>query len=93
MWFLSVQTVPKPNAINTSGFSSALVQCWINFPLLDGAEQLVKYYLDKEGWQVISVEFYQEVKIENYREIDEGYEYAHKAHTAGASFLFQTDLA
>lgn len=92
MWFLTVKAIPNPNSMNTSGFNSASVQCWVNFALLDGAEHLVRYYLEKEGWKVIETEFYQQINFENYQETDEGFSYAQEAHNDGISFLIQTDL-
>lgn len=93
MWFLTVQAIPKSDSLNTSGFSSAAVYCWINFPEFDAAAQLVNFYLDREGWIVTNIEFSSEVTLKNYSELDEGYQYALEAEKDGSSFLFQTNLA
>lgn len=93
MWFLTVQAIPKSDSLNTSGFSSAAVHCWINFPDFEAVVQLVNFYLDREGWMVLTIEFSHEVKIKNYTEVDEGYQYALEAEKDGSSFLFQTNLA
>jgi hypothetical protein len=93
MWFLTVQAIPKPGSLNTSGFSGALVHCWINFPDFDAALQLVNFYLDREGWIVVTNEFSHQVRVKNYTERDEGYKYALEAEKDGSSFLFQTNLA
>lgn len=92
MWFLTVNVIPNPHSMNTSGFASAIVQTWVNFPMLDGAEQLARYYLEKEGWKVVEIQFYQEVRFEHYLENDEGFKFAEEAHKDGISFLIQTDL-
>lgn len=93
MWFLTVQAIPKPETLNTSGFSSAAVHCWVNFPDFEAATQLVNYYLDREGWTVTNIEFSHEVDLKSYTEYDEGYQYALEAEKDGSSFLFQTNLA
>ena len=93
MWFLTVQAIPKPGALNTSGFSSAAVHCWINFPDYQATVQLVNFYLDREGWIVTNIEFSHEVNPKNYTEADEGFNYALEAEKDGASFIFQTNLA
>ena len=93
MWFLTVQAIPKPDSLNTSGFSSAAVHCWINFPDFEAVVQLVNFYLDREGWTVVNVEFSHQVNPKNYTEADEGYKYALEAEKDGSSFLFQTNLA
>jgi hypothetical protein len=93
MWFLTVQAIPKPDALNTSSFSRAAVHCWINFPDFDAAVQLVNFYLDREGWTVVNIEFSHQVNPKNYTEDDDGYQYALEAEKDGASFLFQTNLA
>ena len=93
MWFLTVQAIPKSDSLNTSCFSIAAVQCWVNFPDFDAATQLVNFYLDREGWLVTNVEFSHEVTLKHYKEYDEGYQYALEAEKDGSSFLFQTNLA
>lgn len=93
MWFLTVQAIPKPDSLPTSGFSKAAVHCWVNFPDAEAAAQLVNFYLDREGWIVTNIEFSHEVSLKNYKEHDEGYQYALEAEKDGSSFLFQTNLA
>jgi hypothetical protein len=90
MWFLTVQAVPKQNVLTTEDFGGAAVQCWVNFPSLDGAEQLVNYYLDQEGWVVTNVEYTAWIQSEQYKPENEGYKYALEAEKDGSSFLIQT---
>ncbi|MBX7173404.1 MAG: hypothetical protein K1X72_20715 [Pyrinomonadaceae bacterium] len=93
MWFLTVQTVPKNDSPQANNFSSATVHCWVNFPDLEAAIQLVNFYLDRKGWFVVTVEFSHRVNPQNYDKDDEGYQYALEAEKNGSSFLFQTNLA
>lgn len=92
MWFLTVQAIPKPDSMMTDAFGAAAVHCWVNYPAQDGAEQLVNFYLDKEGWMVTNVEHAAWVDPAQYREQDEGFRYAAEAIKDGASFLIQTSL-
>ncbi len=89
MWFLTVQTIPKPNEISTADLDGAAVHCWINFPEFDAATQLANFYLDREGWLVTNVEFSEWVEISRYQPEDVGYKYATEAQNSGASFLIQ----
>ena len=93
MWFLTVQAIPKHDSPTMNNFSRAAVHCWVNFPDFEAANQLVNFYLDREGWVVTNVEFSHEVNAKNYTEHDEGYQYALEAEKDGSSFLFQTNLA
>jgi hypothetical protein len=93
MWFLTVQAIPKPDAFKLSIFDSAAVHCWVNFPDFEAANQLINFYLDREGWIITNIEFSHEVNPKNYTEHDEGYQYALEAEKDGSSFLFQTNLA
>lgn len=92
MWFLTVQAIPKPDTMITDAFGNAAVYCWVSFPALDGAEQLVNFYLDKEGWMVTNVEHSSWVNPEQYKREDLGFQYAMEAEKDGASFLIQASL-
>jgi hypothetical protein len=48
MWYFMIKASPKPNTGKDAG--GAYANCWINFPIQDGAEHLAKFYLEKEGW-------------------------------------------
>jgi hypothetical protein len=89
MWFLTVQAIPKPNTLTTEDFGGAAVMCWINFPALDGAEQLANFYLDQEGWMITNIEHTAWVELNEYRKHDVGWGYACEAQNSGASFLIQ----
>jgi len=68
----------------------AYVNCWINFPVEDGARELAKFYIEKEGWSVDTAEESEWVQSETYENNAEGLRYFTEAERDGASFLFNS---
>ena len=47
MWLISVEAIPnsKENPKASKEHGGAYVNCWIDFPLEDGAIELAKFYI------------------------------------------------
>jgi|SRR6185503_8493436 len=88
MWYFLIKTVPREDDAKEIG--GAYVNCWINFQLEDGAQQLARFYLEKDGWRIEAVEKTEWVGRETYEDNPDGLNYFTEAEQDGASFLVNT---
>src|SRR6185436_16258739 len=70
MWYFLIKTVPLEDDAKEIG--GAYVNCWINFQLEDGAQQLARFYLEKDGWRIEAVEKTEWVGRETYEDNPDG---------------------
>jgi hypothetical protein len=52
MWVINIEAFPNPQESpdDFKEFGGAIVNCWINFAIEDGAIELSKFYIKQNGW-------------------------------------------
>jgi hypothetical protein len=90
MFFFSVEAKPKPRTKKAMEFGGAHVNCWIDFKLQDGAEQLARFYIRKDGWLPVSVDDVRWVIKADYVARPEWLDYYLEARKSGAFFVYHT---
>lgn len=74
MYCITAHAIPDPEkeiAEEAKGSAGAYVVCWIDFPDLEGAKALVRFYIEDAGWIQQEIESEKVVALEGYSEGDE----------------------
>jgi hypothetical protein len=55
MWLISIEAIPnaKENPEAAKEYGGACINCWIDFPIEDGAVELAKFYVKQNGWSLL----------------------------------------
>ena len=88
MYFFNILAAPKPGTEQAEDAGGAYVNCWINFPLEDGAELLARFYIGEAGWEPGEKVDQRWVEEEDYADEPEWMQYFREAEEDGASFVF-----
>ena len=72
----------------TGNCGGAYVSCWINFPLLEGAELLAKHYIRDAGYEPGEIDKVYDVSRSDYSDDDADLQYFEEAEADGASLVF-----
>jgi hypothetical protein len=89
MYFLQVQTRPKPGSAHSKHCGGAYVNSWVNFALADGAKLLASQYVSKAGWEAPRRIKLRHVKQRDCRTEEKGRRYFREAVQDGISLVFQ----
>jgi hypothetical protein len=90
MHFFNIEAVPHPGSVQADTEGGAMVACWIDFKLQDGAELLARHYIEQAGWSAGETEYAAWVGGEDYADDPENRKYFLEAQQDGATLVFFT---
>lgn len=85
--FFMIHAIPARKRSSEKKVGGAFVNCWINFPHVDGALCLAKYYLRTAGWRFRKLEEQKWITRNDFRG-QKSLQYFDEAAIDGASFVF-----
>jgi hypothetical protein len=91
MYCFDIEATPKPDSPQAEEVGSALVNCWVDFPLRDGAELLARFYIAEDGnWEPGETKGWNWMEEEDFVGQPQLLECFHVARKAGMCLLFHT---
>ncbi len=90
MWVINIESFPDPKGKpeDFKEFGGAIVNCWINFAIEDGAVELSKFYIKQNGWIPHEVVDENVWLNEDDCESDEQKQYFSEAEEYGATLVW-----
>jgi len=92
MYCITAHATPDPEkeiAAEARDSAGAYVVCWIDFPDLEGAKALCRFYIEGAGWLQGEIESEKVVTLEDYsEEAEQEISYFHQAVADGYCLSF-----
>lgn len=90
MFYFRIEATPSLENEADAETGGAFVNCWIDFKIQDGAEELARYYIKQAGWVPGETEAARWVEKEEYREMPETLVWFTEAEEDGVCLVFHS---